>query len=57
MIVIGSSVMVPEPNESDIHEHSFVGTVVGVFYSGIATVLDQEDDAFDVEIDRLSLVD
>jgi len=57
MITIGRSVLVPEPNGGDIHSHSFVGTVVGVFYNGLSTVLDQDEEAFDIETERLQIVD
>lgn len=56
MIVIGTEVRVPEPNASDIHDHSFVGIVVGVFYNGLSTVLDQDEQAYDIETSRLIVI-
>ena len=52
MIRVFDSVVVPEPNEGDIHCHGFVGSVVAV--SGeFATVEDQDGDCFDIELNRL----
>ena len=51
---IGDSVEVPDPNDSDIHNHSFVGTIVN-FRNGNAVVEDGDGDCFEIEIERLTL--
>lgn len=52
---IGDSVEVPDPNDSDIHNHSFVGTIVA-FDTDMeyASVEDMDGDCFDIEIERLT---
>jgi hypothetical protein len=52
---IGESVEVPDPNDSDIHNHSFVGTIVN-FRNGYAVVEDGDGDCFDIEVERLTLI-
>jgi hypothetical protein len=49
---IGDFVIVPDPNEDDIHENSFVGYITE-FRNGNAVVEDQEGDSFEIELDRL----
>ena len=51
---IGDSVEVPDPNDSDIHNHSFVGTIID-FRNGNAVVEDGDNDTFEIEIERLTL--
>ena len=53
---IGENVEVPDPNDSDIHNHSFVGSIVG-FRGELATVEDMDGDCFDIEIERLTYPD
>ena len=53
---IGDSVIVPDPIEGDIHNHSFVGSIVD-FKGELATVEDMEGNCFDIEIERLSYDD
>lgn len=48
------SVIVPEPNNTDIHQHSFVGYVSG-FRNGYVTVADSEDNSFEIEPERLEI--
>lgn len=50
---IGDSVEVPDPNDSDIHNHSFVGTIVD-FRNGNAVVEDGDGDSFEIEVERLT---
>lgn len=50
---IGDSVEVPDPDATDNHQHSFVGTIVG-FRGELATVEDMDGDCFDIEIERLT---
>ena len=52
---IGDSVEVPDPDDTDIHNHSFVGTIVN-FRNGYAVVEDGDGDCFDIELERLTLI-
>jgi hypothetical protein len=46
--------MVPEPDETDIHNHAFIGRVDSI--SGrIVTVYDSDGNGFEVELARLTL--
>jgi hypothetical protein len=54
--LVGESVEVPEPNDSDIHNHSFVGVIVK-FRNGNAVVEDGDSDTFEIEIERLIKID
>ena len=53
---MGDSVEVPDPIEGDIHNHSFVGTIVD-FKGDLATVEDMDGECFDIEIERLTYAD
>lgn len=53
---IGESVEVPKPDDSDIHNHSFVG-VIKSFRNGNAIVEDGDNDTFEIEIERLIKID
>ena len=51
-------VEVPDPNSSDMHQHSFVGTVIDVLEDrGTAIVEDQCSDVFEIETERLVIRD
>ena len=50
---IGDSVEVPDPDATDIHQHSFVGTIVN-FRDIYAVVEDGDNDTFEIEIERLT---
>jgi hypothetical protein len=50
----GDNVIVPDPEDDDVHAHSFQGTVVG-FRNGYAQVQDQEENVFEIEPDRLKI--
>ena len=52
---IGADVEMPEPNEMDTHNQSFIGVVVDC-RNGNAVVSDCEGDCFDIEPDRLSVI-
>lgn len=53
---IMDEVNVPDPNASDIHYHSFVGTVVDILEDrGTAIVEDQESNFFEIETERLEV--
>lgn len=53
-IGLGDTVSVPPPNETDIYNHAFMGTVVG-FHGEYIVVRDGDDDHFDIEPKRLSI--
>ena len=53
-IKIGSTVNVPEPNDTDVHLYEFTGTVTG-FRSGNVTVEDGDGDFFEIEPERLEV--
>ena len=51
-------VEVGEPCKTDLHTHSFLGTVIDVLESrGTAVVEDQCGDAFEVDVDNLIIQD
>ena len=49
---VGEFVLVPEPDDTDIHNHEFTGEVIAIT-NGIVTVEDGDGDCFDIEIERL----
>ena len=49
---VGEFVLVPEPDDTDIHNHEFTGAVISIV-NGIATVEDCDGDLFDIEVERL----
>ena len=51
-------VEVGEPTRSDMHQHSFIGTVIDVLDSrGTVVVEDQCGDAFEVDADNVQIMD
>ncbi|MCE5317412.1 MAG: hypothetical protein LLG04_08665 [Parachlamydia sp.] len=54
-IEVGSSVMVPEPNDTDLHSNEFNGTVKG-FHGIYVVVEDQDGDCFDIKAERLEVI-
>jgi len=48
------SVLVPEPNDTDLHEHEFSGMVDG-FRQGNVIVVDGDGDCFEIESERLEV--
>jgi len=51
-------VEVGEPNRTDMHQHSFMGTVIDVLDSrGTAIVEDQCGEAFEVDVDNVVITD
>jgi hypothetical protein len=52
---IGDEVEVPDPNDSDIHNHSFVGTLIDI-KGDLGVVEDGEGNCFDIELERLTKV-
>ncbi len=55
LINIGDPVLVPQPNDSDLHNHEFLGTVISI--DKYVTVEDSEGDCFDIEPERLEVVE
>jgi hypothetical protein len=56
IISVGNSVNVPDPNPTDIHRHSFTGTVADLFdEKGTVVVEDQDSDFFEIEANRLEV--
>jgi len=52
------SVSVPKPNETDMHNFAFSGTIIDVLESrGTVIVEDQCGDVFEVEADRVDVED
>ena len=50
------TVEVGEPTRTDIHQHSFVGTIIDVLESrGTVVVEDQCGDAFEVDADNVEV--
>ena len=56
LIRIGDSVLAPEPNESDMYNNEFVGHVSKFKDDGLCTVVDMENNAFDIEVNRLEVL-
>ncbi len=57
LIEVGMQVEVPCPNESDIHNFDFVGTVEDILDDrGTAIIIDGDGDFFEIECDRLTVV-
>jgi len=57
IILEDDMVQVPEPNQSDIHNHEFVGTVINLKggAENLVTVEDGDGDCFDIEAERLEV--
>ncbi len=56
LLEVGQDVNVPDPNDSDIHNHSFIGYVIDILEDrGTAIVEDQCSDFFEIETDRLEI--
>jgi hypothetical protein len=53
-IHLKAAVHVPDPIDSDLHQHAFDGQVTGTHYQYV-TVADQEGNAFDIEPERLEV--
>ena len=49
---VGEFVLVPEPDDTDIHNHEFTGEIISIV-NGIATVEDGDGFCFDIEVERL----
>jgi hypothetical protein len=50
-------VLVPEPNETDIHIFEFVGRVADILDNGNVIVEDMDSDFFEIEANRLEIVE
>ena len=55
-IGLDDDVIVPEPNETDIHICSFTGFVDDILENGNIIVSDSEGDSFEIEAERLELI-
>ena len=54
LLEVGQDVVVPNPNGSDIHHHSFIGYVNDILEArGTVIVEDQDSDFFEIEAERL----
>lgn len=51
----GDNVQVDDPKSTDIHNHAFQGTVVGIDPDGTVVVADQEDECFAVDADSVEV--
>jgi hypothetical protein len=51
-----ASVLVPEPNETDIHLVPFAGTATDLLDNGNIIVEDQDSDFFEIEANRLEVI-
>lgn len=52
--LVGKTVVVAEPKLNDLHNHSFVGTVVKV-KPDCVSVEDQDGDVFDLDFDQITV--
>lgn len=52
-----SRVLTPIPNETDVHTHQFVGSVADILENGNVIVEDQDSDFFEIESERLEIVE
>lgn len=54
LLEVGQNVVVPDPNDSDIHNHSFVGYVNDILEDRETAIIEDGDsDFFEIEADRL----
>jgi len=51
-----ASVLVPEPNETDIHNFPFAGTATDLLDNGNVIVEDGDSDFFEIEANRLEVI-
>jgi hypothetical protein len=54
-IYVQDLVNVPEPNDSDIHNHEFTGTAIDHLDNGNIIVEDQESNFYEIEASRLEI--
>lgn len=55
IINVGDRVIVPEPNDTDVHNHSFSGTVTEIADNENCIVEDGDGECFEIEGNRLEL--
>lgn len=55
-IRLTAEVNVPEPNETDIHQHEFTGSILQILENGNVIVVDGDSDCFEIEANRLEIV-
>lgn len=53
LVTIGGTVLVPQPSENDKYKKEFVGHVSKFKDANLCVVVDQEDNTFDIEINRV----
>jgi len=53
----GDEVIMPDPNDTDLHQHSFQGTVLEIQDDDIISVVDQDNDVFDIEANRVEIAE
>ena len=59
VIIHGQTVVVPDPSKpDDLWKHSFQGRVhaVKAVFNGLVCVIDQDDNGWDVEPERLEII-
>ena len=55
-IGINDDVLIPKPNETDLHSYEFTGIVVG-FHGDYVTVTDKDEIWFEIKPERLEVID
>jgi len=55
VIGVDDNVIVPDPNDTDLHQHSFTGNVKEIKENGNVIVEDGDWDCFEIEGHRLIL--
>lgn len=56
LLEVGQDVNVPDPNDSDIHNHAFIGYVNDILEDrGTAIIEDGDSDFFEIETERLEI--
>lgn len=54
----GQSVLVPDPNDTDIHNHEFEGTIENTGGAGnLILVVDMENNFYQIEAERLEIIE
>jgi hypothetical protein len=55
-IHVDYQVLVPEPNETDIHHFEFTGFVEDILDNGNAIVCDNDGEFYEIECERLEVI-
>lgn len=56
LVHVDSQVLVPEPNETDIHNFEFAGIVDDILDNGNAIISDGDGDFYEIECERLEVI-